>query len=149
MFLHKDINGGKGVVIHQGGEAVRGALDDDVLVDFVVAARSIDVGDLFVTSKSVAKQAKVPVGKIRVFKPFAHKHEAPVDPVTVHCVLGIGDDGAKLGFGLGGEHFVGIENENPIMTEGEVFERPIFFLGPGAVEFKLHDLGAVGLSDLD
>jgi len=149
MFFHEDIDGGKGVVIHQGGETARGAFDQDVFVDLIIAARGIDVGDLFVAAELMTKQAKVPIGEISVLEPFAHEHEAPVNPVAVHGVVRIGHDSAKLGFGVGREHFVGIENEHPFVTERQMGERPIFLLGPRAVEMKLFHLGTVRLSDFD
>ncbi len=37
------------------------------------------------------------------------------------------------------QYFVGIENENPLVPEREIFQRPVFFLRPGAIEFELHD----------
>ena len=66
MFFHEDIDGGKGVVIHQGGETICGAFDQDVLVDLIITAGGIDVGNFFVSAELMAKQSKIPVGEIRV-----------------------------------------------------------------------------------
>ena len=55
MLFHEDIDGRKGVVIHQRIQSSGIPLDDDVFVDFVVATVGIDTGDLFVATQSVTK----------------------------------------------------------------------------------------------
>lgn len=148
VFFHEDIDGRKGVMIHQRMKAIRGAFDDDVFVDLIIATRGFDVGDFFVTAEFVTKETEVPVGEIGVLQPFAHKHETPVDPVAVGGVVRIRDDGTHFGLSGGFEDLVGIENEHPLVTEGERFKRPIFLFGPGAIELKLHDLGTHRSGDI-
>ncbi len=52
------------------------------------------------------------------------------------------DRGPKFCLGLRRQYFIGIEDENPVVAERKIFQRPVFFLRPGAVEFKLDDARA-------
>ena len=84
------------------------------------------------------KEPQIPVRIIGVPQPAAHEHEAAVDPISRRLAR-VRDRGPKLCLRLRRQDFVGIEDENPFVAERKVFQRPVFFLRPGAVEFKLDD----------
>ena len=81
-------------------------------------------------------------------EPFSHEHEAPVDPITSDFAS-LADCRSEFLFRLRRQHFVGVENENPLIAKPQIFQRPVFFLGPGTVELKLRDLRPVASCDLD
>ena len=119
------------------------ALDDDVLVDLVVAAARVGVGQFFVAPEPVPEQPQIPVRVIGVLQPAVHEHEAPVDPVPgrFRVTRRAGHDPAKLLLRARRQHLVGVEDEHPVVAERQVFQRPVFLLGPGAAEMELHDFG--------
>src|SRR6266446_9909423 len=96
----------------------------------------------------MTKQAEVPIWIVRMPKPSAHEHEAPVDPIASY-LTGVRNDPRKFRLRLRGQHFVGVEDEDPFITEGEVLQCPILFLGPCPIKMELHNLGAVFLRDVD
>lgn len=144
MLLHKNFDGRKRVVVHQASQLRRGTVHDDMLVNLVVAAGRIDAGDFLVVAQAVFEEAEIPVGKVGVLQPTSHEHEATIDPVTRDWVLRIADDETNFLFGFRWQRFIGIENENPFVTERQVLERPVFFLRPSAVVVELQDLRAGG-----
>ena len=81
-------------------------------------------------------------------EPFSHEHEAPVDPITSDFAS-LADCPRKFFFRFRRQDFVGVENENPLIPKPQIFQRPVFFLGPGTVELKLRDLRPVASCDLD
>ena len=114
----------------------------------VVPALRIDVGEFFVAAEAVFEESQIPVRVVGVPQPFSHEHETPVDPVAGDGMIGVGDDGAKFRLGFRRQHFIGVEDENPLVPERNILQRPVFFLRPPAVEFELHDLRTVILGDL-
>src|ERR1700734_4369452 len=48
-----------------------------------------------------------------------------------------------------GKHLIGIQQKNPIVSDGKRVHGPLPLLWPSTLIMKLHDLGAVGSSDLD
>ena len=79
-------------------------------------------------------------------EPFPHEHETPVDPITRN-LTGLRDCLGEFLLCFRRQDFVGVEDENPFVMERQVFERPVFFLRPGAIEFELHDPRAQLLGD--
>ena len=86
----------------------------------------------------MAEEPQIPVRIISVPQPAAHEHEAAIDPIS-RPLARVRDRGPKFCLGLCRQHFIGIEDENPGVPERKIFQRPVFFLRPGAVEFKLDD----------
>lgn len=147
MLLHKNFDGRKRVVVHQAPQLLRGTLHDDMLVNLIVAAGRIDAGDFLVAAQAVFEEAEIPIGKVGVFQPTPHEHEATIDPITRDGILRIANDETNFLFAFGRQRFIGIENENPFVTERQVLKRPVFFLRPSAVVVELHDLRAGGFRD--
>jgi hypothetical protein len=78
------------------------------------------------------KEAQVPVWIIGVAQPLSHEHETPVNPEAggLACAR---DRGAKLRFRSSRQNFVGIEDEDPLVAEDKIFQRPVFLFRPGAL----------------
>src|SRR5437763_9574665 len=94
----------------------------------------------------MAEEPQVPVWVVGMTQPFPHEHEMAVDPVAgdITCFR---DRLRELLRGFRRQSFVRVENEDPVMAERQVLERPVFFLRPGAVELELHDLCATLFRD--
>src|SRR5438067_2382302 len=93
------------------------------------------------------EKTQVPIRVIGMPEPFPHEHETPVDPITSE-LAGFRDGPGEFRFRFRRQDFVGIQDENPFVPEWQVLQGPVLFLGPGAVELKLHDLRPVLLRDL-
>ena len=84
------------------------------------------------------KKAQIPV---RVFTtvayPLTEKEDTTIKVVTdVFLLL---DDGIDFFPEFGGNAFITVDDQNPFIAEGEIFQRPVFFLGPTTIKVKLHN----------
>src|SRR6185437_2666273 len=89
----------------------------------------------------MAKKPQIPVWIISMSEPFPHEHETPVDPVTGDLARAR-DRAPELRLSLVRQNLVRIEDEDPLVAKGQIFQGPVFLLRPGAVELELHDLRA-------
>src|SRR6266446_1325072 len=96
----------------------------------------------------MTKQAEVPIWIVRMPKPSAHEHEAPVDPIASD-LTGVRNDPRKFRLRRRRQHFVGVEDEDPFVPEGKILEGPILFFWPRPIKMELHNLGTVFLRDVD
>src|SRR6267142_5940848 len=126
MLFNENFDRRKGVVIHLTTQTSSHTLHDYVLVHFIVPTMRIGVGQLFILPKGMTKQAEVPVRIIRMPKPSAHEHEAPVYPKASY-LTGVRNDPRKFRLRLRRQHFVGVEDEDPFVPEGEILQGPILF----------------------
>ena len=118
-----------------------------MLMHFVVAASGLRHGQTFVTTQSMAKQAKIPIRIIRMAQPAPEKHETPVDPIA-DDIAGVRNRTGKLGLRFGRQNFIGIEDKHPIVLERKILDRPVLLFRPCPVEVELRDFGTVLLRDL-
>src|SRR3954470_519861 len=81
-------------------------------------------------------------------EPFPHEHETSVDPIArdVPCFL---DRFCEFASGFRRQNFICVENEDPVVSEWEILECPVFLLWPGAVEVELHNFRSTRRGDLD
>jgi len=56
--------------------------NNNVFMDFYVAAVRLSFNQPLEAAQFMFEQAKVPIWIIGVFQPFAEEHESPVDPVS-------------------------------------------------------------------
>src|SRR5690349_14086141 len=94
----------------------------------------------------MAKESQIPVRIISVSEPSTHKHEAPVDPKS-RGVSRLGDSSAKFHLSFRGQNFIGVQNQNPLIGETQMFQCPVLFLWPGAIELELNYLRTMFLRD--
>ena len=80
---------------------------------------------------------QVPIRIIGVAQPSPEEHETPIDPVTRHR-RPPARSLANLRLRFRRQHLVSIEDENPFIPKGQMLERPVLFLRPGAIEIELH-----------
>ena len=127
-------------MVHLAGQTPRFALHHHMLMHLIVATFRIHVRQLFITAQPVFEEPQVPVWVIGMLQPFAHEAEPPVDPIACHRMIRLRHDPTKLFLALRRHHLIRIEDENPVMLERQVLQRPVFFLRPDAIERELHDL---------
>ncbi len=136
------------VVIELGPHPTGLALDDDMLVHLDVAAFGLFAGQPFEPAVTMLEQPQVPVRVVRVPQPATHEEEAPVDPVAAYR-RGIGlHQPADLDVRVGRQHFVGVEQQHPVVPERDVLERPVLLLRPRPFLIELDHARAVPLRDL-
>ena len=139
VLLDEYVDRRKCVMVHLALQPPGAAFDHDVLMNLVVAAAGVAVDEALVAAEPMPEKTQVPVGIVGMFQPAVHEHEPAVDPVAVRRMRRIGRDRAEFRAGFRRQHLVGIEDEDPLVAPGQVFQRPVFFLRPSAVEFKLDD----------
>ena len=76
------------------------------------------------------------------------KDEVAIDPITGQRA-GLVDRLTEFCFGFRRQGFIGVEDENPVVAKREMLERPVLFLGPGAIEFELRHSCAVFPGNVD
>jgi len=108
------------------------AFQDNMLVHFVIAGAGVVGVECFITAEFVAEQAEVPTGVVAaMFDPAAKEHEPAVNEIAV----GAGFEECRANFvgQLGRDAFVGIEDKDPFVFPGDIFERPVFLFRETAV----------------
>src|SRR5690242_13098321 len=144
MFLDEALDRRKGVMIHFAFQTRCFSFHDYMFVHFVVAAIGYRISQFLVTAQRMSKQAEVPVRVIRMFQPATEKKETPIDPVAGN-VSGVRNCLPKFTFRFRWQNFIGVEDEDPLIFEWKIFQGPVLLFWPGAVEMKLHHLGAKSL----
>src|SRR5713101_1254038 len=92
------------------------------------------------------EETQIPIRIIRMTQPPAEEHETAIYPVAGN-VAGIRNGMSDLRLRFSWQSFIGVENEDPLVLERKIFERPIFLLRPGPVEFELNNDRAMLLRD--
>src|SRR2546425_11449587 len=93
------------------------------------------------------EETEIPVRVIRMSEPATQKKDPPVNPVAGSSV-GVANRVSDVILCLRRQHFVGIQDEDPIVLKWEMFERPIFLLRPATIELKLHHFRSILLRNL-
>ena len=75
------------------------------------------------------EESEVPVWEIGMPEGFPHKKIASVDPVAGIRLVRVFHDLTNFVLGFRGQALVRIENKNPLVLEGKVFQGPVLFLG--------------------
>src|ERR1700730_10920863 len=137
MLFNKNFDRRKSVMIHLTTQTAGWTLDDNMLVHFIVSTVRVRVGQFFIPPQRVTKQAEVPVRIIRMPKPSAHEHEAPVYPISGGLTCARNRAG-KFFLRPRRQHFVGVEDKDPFISKRKILQGPILFFPPLSVESEIH-----------
>src|SRR5271166_3952160 len=98
------------------------------------------IGHPLVASEAMLKQTQVPAFRIAAVADSSTQEEIlRVEIVTLGLIRG--DPVSDLSGQLGHDHFIGIDDQHPVVPERDIFESPVFLLGVTSAELKLDDGG--------
>src|SRR5271165_7099272 len=98
------------------------------------------IGHDLVASEAMLKQAQVPAFRIAAVADSSTQEEIlRVEIVTLGLIHG--DPVSDLSGQLGHDHFIGIDDQHPVVPERDIFESPGFLFGVASAELELDDGG--------
>src|SRR5882724_2366032 len=147
MLLNKRSNVWKSVMLHWCRQIFDAAIQQYVLVDFVVSRRNI-VADfnLFISAEPTPEQAQVPTRKITaMIYPTIQKPEPAIEIKSVHVRAANGM--ANFAFQFRRDALVGIDDQYPFVLPRNIFQRPILLARQFSVPSKLYNPSPSCLGD--
>ena len=118
-----------------------------MFVHLIVSGENVVIHfDLFVPAAPVAEQTQIPTRKVTaVIDPATQEPEPAVQIKSIH--VSAANSKADFAFQLGCDAFVGVDNQHPFMSPGNIFQCPVFFSWEFSVPGELNHLRPGGSRD--